>query len=96
MKTINEIDRLASKLIVLQQCQLEVMDELKETPLYRQNIKFHVNKLEELLEDFLKKALSRLDDSEKEESFVRLQKGVNKIIDATLEEIFIESSDARA
>tara|TARA_R110000822_G_scaffold27302_8_gene81640 strand:+ start:5117 stop:5407 length:291 start_codon:yes stop_codon:yes gene_type:complete len=96
MKTINEIDRLASKLIVLQQCQLEVMDELKETPLYRQNIKFHVNKLEELLEDFLKKALSQLDDSEKEESFVRLQKGVNKIIDATLEEIFIESSDARA
>tara|TARA_R110002126_G_scaffold258005_1_gene401014 strand:+ start:2202 stop:2492 length:291 start_codon:yes stop_codon:yes gene_type:complete len=96
MKTINEIDRLASKLIVLQQCQLEVMDELKETPLYRQNIKFHVNKLEELLEDFLKRALSQLDDSEKEESFVRLQKGVNKIIDATLEEIFIESSDARA
>lgn len=96
MKTINEIDRLASKLIVLQQCQLEVMDELKETPLYRQNIKFHVNKLEELLEDFLKKALSQLDDSEKEESFVTLQKGVNKIIDATLEEIFIESSDARA
>lgn len=96
MKTINQIDRIASKLIILQQCQLEIMDELKETPLYRQDIKFHVNKLESLLEDFLKKALNQLDSEEKEDSFVTLQKGVSKIIESTLEELFIESARVRA
>jgi len=96
MKTINQIDRITSKLIILQQCQLEIMDELKETPLYRQDIKFHVNKLEDLLENFLRKALNQLDSEEKEGSFVTLQKGVNKIIESTLEEIFIESASVRA
>jgi hypothetical protein len=64
--------------------------------LYRQDIKFHVNKLESLLEDFLKKALNQLDSDEKEDSFVTLQKGVSKIVESTLEELFIESARVRA
>ncbi len=94
MKTINEIDRIASKLIILQQCQLEIMDDLKETPLYRQDIKFYGKKLEKALESFLEKALKQLDEPEKEDSFVLLQKGVNKILDSSLEEIFIIAEDA--
>lgn len=75
------------------QTQLELMDEMKNTTMYRQDVKFLTNKLEKEMEKYLNKAYIALDDEEKERSFMALQRGVRNIIDSSLEEIYIQSGE---
>jgi hypothetical protein len=69
------------------------MDEMKNTTMYRQDVKFLTNKLEKEMEKYLNKAYIALDDEEKERSFMALQRGVRNIIDSSLEEIYIQSGE---
>jgi len=93
MKKIREYELLLAKLIVIMQTQLELMDEMKNTTMYRQDVKFLTNKLEKEMEKYLNKAYIALDDEEKERSFMALQRGVRNIIDSSLEEIYIQSGE---
>lgn len=84
-----DLGRVSTKLIILLQCSLELMDELKHTDLYRQDIKYAINNLERKLESSLRKPLSTLDDvDEKEDTFMGIQRGVHKMLEASLEEIY--------
>lgn len=93
MKTIEEYEVLLAKLAAVMQTQLELMDEMKGTALYRQDIRFLTNKLEKAIEQYLNKIYGALDDEEKERSFMALQRGVRNIIDSSLEEIYIQSGE---
>ena len=92
MKTKEELEVIFTKIIVLMQVQLELMDEFKGSKLYSRDIKFHMKKLEEAMEKYLNTPYKSIDeDSESEESFMALMKGVNNILDATLEDIYLAS-----
>jgi hypothetical protein len=93
MKEIRQYELLLAKLVVIMQTQLELMDEMKNTTMYRQDVKFLTNKLEKEMEKYLNKAYIALDDEEKERSFMALQRGVRNIIDSSLEEIYIQSGE---
>ena len=93
MRTIQEYEVLLAKLAVVMQTQLELMDEMRGTKLYRQDIRFLVNKLEKAIEQYLNKIYNAIDDDEKERSFMALQRGVRNIIDSSLEEIYIQSGE---
>lgn len=90
--TRDESNRLAVKLIVSLQCALELMDELKHTTLYAQNIKMSINTLEKHLEKHLNNPLNTLhEDTEK--TFMAIQRGVHQLLDSTLEDLCIEPND---
>lgn len=95
MKTPTELELSFTKLLVLMQIQLELMDDFKGSKLYSRDIKFYMKKLEESMEKYLKTPYKSIDeDSENEESFMALMKGVNIILDATLEDIYLASGRA--
>jgi hypothetical protein len=74
------------------QIQLELMDDFKGSKLYSRDIKFYMKKLEESMEKYLQVPYKSIDeDSENEESFMALMKGVNIILGATLEDIYLAS-----
>jgi hypothetical protein len=83
----NNQSRIATKLVILHQCQLELLDDLQGTTLYRQDIKFLTNQLIKKLEEHLDKYLKTLDDDEKEFSFLSIQRGMQKLLDLSLEEL---------
>lgn len=92
MKTKTELELSLTKLLVLMQIQLELMDDFKGSKLYSRDIKFHMKKLEEAMEKYVKIPYKSIDeDSESEESFMALMKGANNILDATLEDIYLAS-----
>jgi hypothetical protein len=92
MKTPTELELSFTKLLVLMQIQLELMDDFKGSKLYSRDIKFYMKKLEESMEKYLQVPYKSIDeDSENEESFMALMKGVNIIINATLEDIYLAS-----
>jgi plasmid maintenance system killer protein len=81
--------RLATKLIILQQCQLELLDELKDTSLYRLDIRNLTNNLTTKLEKHLEKYLNTLDDEEKDLSFTSMQRASHKLLEISLEELHL-------
>ena len=92
MKTPTELELSFTKLLVLMQIQLEIMDDFKGSKLYSRDIKFYMKKLEESMEKYLQVPYKSIDeDSENEESFMALMKGVNIILNATLEDIYLAS-----
>ena len=93
MKSIPKLEVIYTKLLVLMQTQLELMDEFKGTKLYSKDIKFYMKKLEESMEKYVTTPISQRVDTnpENEESFTALQQGVRAIIDATMEEIYMAS-----
>jgi hypothetical protein len=92
MKTPTELELSFTKLLVLMQIQLELMDDFKGTKLYSRDIKFYMKKLEESMEKYVQTPYKSIDeDSENEESFMALMKGVNIILNATLEDIYLAS-----
>lgn len=80
------------KLMVVLQASLEQMDEIKSIPhLYRQDIKKSVNVLERKIEMYLRPLLDTI-PSEQEEIFMQIQRGVDNILENTLENIHNEET----
>ena len=76
------------KLMILLQASLEQMDEIKKIHhLYRQDIKKSVNTLEKKLEAWLRPILDDSIPEEQEHVFMWIQRGVDSILDKTLEDI---------
>lgn len=79
--------REVMKLMIVLQASLEQMDEIKDVPhLYRQDIKKSVNMLERKLEAYLRPMLDTI-PQEQEAIFMQIQRGVDAILDNTLEDI---------
>ena len=79
------------KLMVLLQATLEQMDEIKNIPhLYRHDLKKSVNVLEKKIEQWLRPMLDGAIIPEEEFTFMQIQRGVEKILSKTIEEIHNE------
>jgi len=77
------------KLVACMQVSLELFDELKETKIYRHDIKSGFNNLSKKLEDHLRIIYKHIDgDQEKEEAFLAVQRSVNEILETPLEKLF--------
>ena len=79
------------KLMVLLQATLEQMDEIKNIPhLYRHDLKKSVNVLEKKIEQWLRPMLDGAIIPDEEFTFMQIQRGVEKILSKTIEEIHNE------
>jgi len=84
--------RAVVKLMVVLQASLEQMDEIKEiSHLYRQDIKKSINTLEKKLEIYLRPILDTI-PLDQEGIFMQIQRGVDSILESTLEDIHNEET----
>lgn len=83
--------RKAVKLILLLQATLEQMDELKNTRVYRQDIKQSMTNLEKKIERFINPHIKQLGNTE-EFMMMQIGRGIEEIVNKTLEEIHNEPS----
>ena len=74
------------KLVALMQATLEQMDNLRGTSLYKLQLKYLMNKLEDLLERTLRNPLSSL-DKEDPELLTKIQSNIELILGMDLEEL---------
>ena len=72
--------------MALMQATLEQMDNLRGTSLYKLQLKYLMNKLEDLLERTLRNPLSSL-DKEDPELLTRIQSNIELILGMDLEEL---------
>ena len=79
----------AVKLALLMQASLEIMDE-RGLKMYRHDIKNLMNNLEKKIEIHLRDALAQMGKGD-EFIMMQIQRGVDKILDSTLEEIHNEA-----
>lgn len=86
--------RKAVKLILLMQATLEQMDELKDTGVYRQDIKHSMNTLEKKLERFVRPHIKELAGTD-EFLMMQIQRGIDKIVSSTLEDIHNYNTDSK-
>lgn len=75
------------KLVVCSQITLELMDELKGTKSYRQDIKFHGNKFVSSMEELLTKAYGNL-DSDMENTYVTIERSLRNFVALPIEELY--------
>ena len=73
------------------QATLEQMDELKSTAVYQKDIKNVMNNLERKIEKFVKPHIAQLGQTD-EFLMMQIQRGVDKIVQSTLEEIYNEQA----
>jgi|TARA_R110000822_G_scaffold75560_3_gene181769 signal recognition particle GTPase len=86
-----KLEFLLIKLVVAMQTTIELFDEFKETKIYRHDLKMGTNNLCRKFEDKLKDIYKHIeDDEEKEETFMAIQRSINKILDSTLQELYEE------
>jgi len=78
------------KLIVCLQTLVELFDELQGTAAYKHNLKRQINLLAQQVESELSKIYSFIDDNEKEETFMSIQRAITKIVESPVEELFEE------
>lgn len=72
------------------QATLEQMDELKGTAIYKRDVKQLMNSLERKLERFVNPHIEQIGKTD-EFLMMQIQRGVDKIIQSTLEDIHNES-----
>tara|TARA_R110000803_G_scaffold37938_6_gene81927 strand:+ start:343 stop:612 length:270 start_codon:yes stop_codon:yes gene_type:complete len=81
--------RKAVKLILLMQATLEQMDELKTTAIYQKDIKQSMNNLEKRIERFIRPHVQQLGETQ-EFMMMQISRGVDKIVNSTLEDLHNE------
>lgn len=83
------LERVLVKLIITMQVQLELFDELQLTKAYRHNMKRSINMLSNDLEKYLKEMYGYMDmDTEKEESFLAIKRGIEMLLQKTVDELY--------
>lgn len=79
----------AVKLTLLMQASLELMDDMRGLKMYRHDIKSTMNTLEKKIERHINKALLEMGKND-EFIMMQIQRGIDQILDKTLEEIHNE------
>lgn len=84
------------KLIVTSQLIVELVDDLKGTPHFRHDVKFHAKNLSNKLLSILTTSYKFIDGKEEEEEVYRfVERGFRKLLDTTVEEMY-ESGEVSA
>lgn len=77
------------KLIVTSQLVVELVDELKGTPHYRHDVKFHAKNLSDKLEGILNTSYKFINGKEEEEETYRfVERGFRKLLEVTVDELY--------
>lgn len=77
------------KLIVTSQLIVELVDDLKGTAHFRQDVKFHAKNLSDKLLSILTTSYKFIDGKEEEEEVYRfVERGFRKLLDTTVEEMY--------
>lgn len=87
-----ELFNKAVKLTLLLQASLEAMDEMKSLKIYRHDIKRLINQLDKKIERHLREAMEQMSRNEEEFVMMQIQRGIERILDSTLEEIHNETA----
>jgi predicted nuclease of restriction endonuclease-like (RecB) superfamily len=80
----------AVKLALLMQASLEIMDEMRGLKMYRHDIKNLMTNLEKKIERHLREALAEMGKGD-EFIMMQIQRGIDSILEKTLEEIHNEA-----
>lgn len=76
------------KLVVTSQLIIELIDDLKGTKSYRQDIKFHAKNLSSLLETTLDHSYTFINsDTSAEDVYVTIERGYRKLLDTSVEDL---------
>ena len=76
------------KLVATSQLIIELIDDLKGTASYRQDIKFHAKNLSRLLEGTLNHSYKFIhSDREAEDIYVTIERGFRKLLDTSVEDL---------
>lgn len=76
------------KLVVCMQATLELFDELKGTSAYKHNLKRLINQTNQQVERELNNIYPYIDDTQKEETFMSIERAVNEIVNTPIQELF--------
>lgn len=77
------------KLVITSQLIVELIDELKGTAQYRQDVKFHAKNLSDKLESILTTSYKFIDGKEEEEETYRfVERGFRKLLEVTVDELY--------
>ena len=85
-----EVFKNGVKLVILCQAVLEIMDDFKGTKLYKQDTKNLINKLEKKMERLINEPMKNLTKDKEEFLLMQISRGVDNILNTTLEEIALE------
>lgn len=77
------------KMIASFQVGLELMDEFAHSKLFRRGVKFHAKALMAELEPLLNMVYKSFADSEDEETYLSIERGIREFISKPIEEIFV-------
>lgn len=77
------------KLVITSQVIVELIDELKGTAQYRQDVKFHAKNLSDKLESILTTSYKFIDGKKQEEETYRfVERGFRKLLEVTVDELY--------
>lgn len=77
------------KLVITSQIIVELIDELKGTAQYRQDVKFHAKNLSDKLESILTTSYKFIDGKKQEEETYRfVERGFRKLLEVTVDELY--------
>lgn len=85
-----EVFKNGVKLVILCQAVLEIMDDFKGTKLYKQDTKNLINKLEKKMERLINEPMKSLTKDKEEFLLMQISRGVDNILNTTLEDIALE------
>jgi hypothetical protein len=89
MKTEKELNEIILKMVCTFQIGLEFMDEFAHSKLYRKGVKFHAKGLMKELEPLLNSVYKEFRDTEDEETYLNIERGIREFISQPIEQIFI-------
>ena len=77
------------KLVITSQVIVELIDELKGTAQYRQDVKFHAKNLSDKLESILTTSYKFIDGKKQEEETYRfVERGFRKLLEVTIRDLY--------
>ena len=89
MKSEAELNEIIIKMIACFQVGIEHMDEFAGSKLYRQGVKFHAKALAIELEGLLNVVQSQIADTEDEETYLNIERGIREFVSKPLKDIYL-------
>ena len=89
MKSEAELNEIIIKMIACFQVGIEHMDEFASSKLYKQGIKFHAKALFAELEGLLNVVQSQIADTEDEETYLNIERGIREFVAKPLKDIYL-------
>ena len=83
-----ELHKLLVKFVCFSQVIVEIIDDLKDTHIYRQDIKFQLNNISTKLENILNNSHQYVNDKEDEKTYMNVERGVRILLNETIESLY--------